>query len=195
LNPALRHRLGRIQHRLQSFYDLEAAPHVADFVRDAGTTGREAVLVRENHDGVEVAVVLPRAAWSRERVADDVMLQIVEGVSHFVYLAERARTELPTTRLELELQAEVDKFVLLSHSQASGADPSRHRAVHARLLRTPQYLDEAHTEAGKRYRLANDLSARLCAGPLRRKNPGETRRLLRRFYRSGQADKIRLALG
>jgi hypothetical protein len=193
LNPALRRRLERIQHRLQSFYGLEAAPHVADFVRDAGAAGRETVLVRENDDGVEVAVVLPRAAWSREHVADDVMLQIVEGVSHFVYLAERARTELPTTRLELELQAEVDKFVLLSSGRA--ADPWRHRAVHARLFRTPRYLHEAHTEAGKRYRLANDLAARLCAGPLRRSTPGETRRLLRRFYRSGQADKIRLALG
>ncbi|MCH7929016.1 MAG: ATP-binding protein [Proteobacteria bacterium] len=39
------------------------------------------------------------------------MMHSVEGVSHFVLVAERARRELPVTQLELELQAEIDKFL------------------------------------------------------------------------------------
>ncbi len=36
-------------------------------------------------------------------------------------MVERARRELPATQLELELQAEVDKYVLLAHGSALAA--------------------------------------------------------------------------
>jgi hypothetical protein len=54
-------------------------------------------------------------------------------------------------------------------------------------------LHPAHTEAGQRYRLAHGLAARFVARLVELRAPSYMRRALRRFYRSGQADKIRLA--
>jgi hypothetical protein len=52
-------------------------------------------------------------------------------------------------------------------------------------------LHEAGTELGDRYRTANDLAARFVRRLLRC-GPEATHAALRRFYRAGQADKIRL---
>ena len=61
------------------------------------------------------------------------MCQLIEGVSHFVYVADRARRKLPATQLELELQAEIDKYVLLV-LQRERFDTLVARAFHARLF-------------------------------------------------------------
>jgi hypothetical protein len=153
----------------------------------AGVSEREALLLRESEGELEMALVVPGAAANE----NDDWLQLAEGVSHFVYVATRARQELPATHLELELQAEVDKFVLLVLEQLPF-----HRGdafeVHARLYERVRYLHEAGTELGDRYRTANDLAARFVRR-LMGCGPASTHRALRRFYRAGQAEKIRLA--
>ena len=69
--------------------------------------------MRESDDGaIEMALRCPGSAGRRRLARDadlDPLCQIIEGVSHFVYLAERARVDREATQLELELQAEVDK--------------------------------------------------------------------------------------
>jgi hypothetical protein len=163
-------------------------------VREVDDDGRETLLVREEDDAVELALLLPRRLLSAESPAGDVdgLLQALEGVSHFVYLIERVRTNLPTTRLELELQAEVDKFVFLALAEGE-LDASARDQVCATLFEHVRYLHAVDTEEGQRYRLANELAARFT----RRLDPaagaGELRQRLRRFYRAGQAEKIHLA--
>lgn len=180
--------LGNIQRRLENYYGLERTPDVAAFAEAAPEGEREQLLVREADDAVELALIVPNTAPLAG--ANDVWLQLVEGVSHFVYVVERVRTGLPTTQLELELQAEVDKFVLLGLEP--GGDRESARRLHEHLYENGRFLDPLGTEAGERYRLANDLAARLGARLLRRK-AAEARALLRRFYRAGQTDKIALA--
>jgi hypothetical protein len=94
--------------------------------------------------------------------------------------------------LELELQAEVDKFVFLAFDDEV---PSLHRAegICHSLFRKVRYLHAAGTEAGERYRLANDLAARVSRRLFGLRARAEARRWLIRFYRSGQTEKIRLA--
>ena len=184
-----RSALRRIQGRIERYYALESAPDVARFA-SAGTAGeREVLLVRDDGHAVEMALRVPGAA--PEAGANDVWLQLLEGVSHFVYLAERVRTGLPATKLELELQAEVDKFVLL----AFDADDERRPDVlelHRNIFEQATFLDPPGTEAGERYRLANQLAARFSAR-LSGRAESEVKTLLRRFYRAGQAEKIVLA--
>ena len=189
--PAL---LAWLQQRIAAYYALDEVPDVRDFVRTVDDAEREALLVRQSDDAVEIALLLPeRVLAGAERAVDpDAVLQAVEGVSHFVFLAERVRTGLPTTRLELELQAEVDKYVLL----ALAGDPTGHRErleLRRSLFESVRYLHDESTEEGVRYRLANDLAARY----VRRFHPeaphGEVRAELCRFYRAGQSDKIRMA--
>jgi hypothetical protein len=176
-----------IQRRLERFYGLESAPDVLDFVRIGDAGSRETLLLRESDGELEVALILPPA---RSAKTDDLWFQLVEGVSHFVYIAERARTGLPATRLELELQAEVDKFVLLTLRRAPAVSSG---TVLERLYQSVSFLHPPGSEAGDRYRLANDLAARFVARLLARGAWSRVERELRRFYRSGQAEKIRLA--
>lgn len=181
---------GEVQRRLERVYGLSDLPPVDDFARPADEGDREVVLVREDDDGVSLAVVLPAAGLAPpdQGVPLDTLCQVVEGVSHFVCLAERIRCDAQTTQLELELQAEVDKFVLL----ALGSEGTVHRRrMHARLYEDVSFLHHEGTVEGERYRIANDLAARFCARLLA--DTRDVHERLRRFFRAGQADKIRLA--
>jgi hypothetical protein len=201
--------LRKLQLRIEHFYALEEAPNILEFVRLSHDEPREKVLLRESGDELEVLVILPARLQnpSASPYDPDTWLQLVEAVSHFVYIAERARTGLPTTQLELELQAEVDKFVVSAVSTRRFGR-SRARALHGELYENVRYLHPANSEAGARYRLANDLAARFTARLFGTARLGrsqgargasaqdqiEARQgVLRRFYRSGQTDKIRLA--
>ncbi len=186
----------RIQSRLCRCYGIEDAPAVDGFIEPADGE-RETLFVRDGGGELEVLLRLPRAALDGSRVPSfDELCQVIEGVSHFLYLAERARRELPATQLELELQAEVDKYVLLAHG-AAGFHPARAARVRARLFDRVLYLHTADTETGARYRMANDLAARFARqlqGIFTRHRRFEPMRAaLRRFYGAGQAEKIGLA--
>jgi hypothetical protein len=179
--------LRRLQRRLERFYQLEETPDVRAFVRESSDAGeREALLLRESEGELEMALVVPAEAANDH----DGWLQLAEGVSHFVYVANRARQQLPATQLELELQAEVDKFVLLVLDR-SPYDRDEAFEVHSRLYERVRFLHAAGTELGDRYRTANDLAARYVRRLLRYGHHA-TQAALRRFYRAGQAEKIRL---
>lgn len=210
----------RIQQHLARTYALDDAPAVDDFIRPTDGGAREALLIRDADGDIEVALHLPRRAISRGGAGTfDEICQIVEGVSHFLYVAERARRELPATQLELELQAEVDKYVLLVHGdlaeevelpgpplgRRSGAalpgprrfEPERAARIRAHLFERVTFMDPPGTETGDRYRIANDLAARF-AGRLedefaRHGRHAELIAALRRFYAAGQTEKIALA--
>ena len=81
----------------------------------------------------------PFAALTHENLAD--YLTAAEGVSHFVYVAWNAGHDKPVTLLELELQAEVDKYVLgawLLREQIAGRFPRElHRALFERARVDP----------------------------------------------------------
>ena len=207
-----RHAVRDVQCRLERIYALEIGPNIVDFLRIGEAHSREALLLREVDDALEMALVLPpQAAAPPQRTpvrdaahyhATDEFLQLVEGVSHFVYVAERARTGLPATQLELELQAEVDKFVVLSLGQAPITATSKRavmldsasgRRLHDMLYDGFRFLHAAGTEAGERYRLANQLAARFTARLVATREPTSIEQALRRFYRAGQTEKIRLA--
>jgi hypothetical protein len=186
--------LRSVQRRLEHFYALEAAPDISDFVRISHDAVREQVLVRQQGEELELAVVLPPAVEQIASASDasDLWLQLVEAASHFVYLAERARTGLPTTQLELELQAEVDKFVIIALA-AHPLHGEQARRLHGDLYERVRFIDAEDTEAGERYRLANQLAARFVARSVLKRGIQSHRNVLCRFYRSGQAEKIRLA--
>lgn len=180
--------LRRVQRRLERYYGLETTPNVVPFTSLAQNGEREVLYVREVGDDVEMALRVPLRETSRGAALCDAYLQLCEGVSHFVYLAERVRVGLPATQLELELQAEVDKFVLLAFG-SDGESTTGARGLHQRLYGNVTYLHAPGTEQGERYRLANELAARL-ASKLLERDATEARALLRRFYRAGQRGKI-----
>ncbi len=181
---ALRRAASDVQARLASYYQLEPGVPVADYVLPSAPGSREALLVRQADDHLELRLLLPKDISLGPEPTDG-FLQLVEGVSHFMLVVERARRGLPTTQLELELQAEVDKFALLGGELPQSAG----RHMHQRLYEQVSFLHHASSEQGARYRLANGLAARFVHRLLSRR-PALKRRALQRFHGAGQAEKL-----
>jgi len=187
--------LQRVQRRLMRFYGLDELPSVEAFARTSHEVERERLLVRESEGSIELALELPRTAAAPTTL--DALCQLLEGVSHFVLLAERARRQLPTTQLELELQAEVDKYVLLALGAETPLARTDRDTLREVLFEDASFVDPEGTETGDRYRLANCLAMRfihrLERDYLRRERHAELRARLRHFYCVGQTAKIALA--
>jgi hypothetical protein len=190
-----------VQHALERLYQLDRVADVDDFLEEAPEGDREALLVREAPDGtIEMSLRVPRLGKKTIDLARDADLdplcQIIEGVSHFVYLADRARVDREATQLELELQAEVDKFVVLA-AWLGTPDLRASATLRRRLYEDVAFTHDDSTECGQRYRVANARAhafiRRLEREYLESRRWGDMRVALRRFYRMGQAGKLRLA--
>ena len=119
--------------------------------------------------------------------------QAVEGVSHFLYLAWRAGFERELTQFELELQAEIDKFIgLVALNQ--DADCSSGADLCSWLFDRVSFESGLDNEDRERYEVANFYAGHYCRQLNRRyltaqDGVGLTREL-RRFYRQGQHGKL-----
>ncbi|HEY0193427.1 MAG TPA: hypothetical protein VGC42_20060, partial [Kofleriaceae bacterium] len=124
-------------------------------------------------------------------------LLVVEGVSHFIYAVCCARAERPVSQLELELQAEVDKYVTCL--LVTSPSPDHSAALRRRLFGDATYEADLDLDEADRYRAANDNAQRYTGwlehafvGP--RRIP-EMLAELRRFYRLGLAAKLATIAG
>ena len=183
----------RVQAALARLYELEPSEDVRDFIEPASAGERETLLLRECGEGVELSLRLAPLA-GESSVDLDGVCQLIEGVSHFVYIAERAKAGRPTTQLELEIQAEVDKYVVLA-AAISRLDVRTSERLRDRLYERVSYVNHAGSECGDRYRMANAVAQRftrrLERDYLARRRIVEMREALRVFFRMGQQDKLR----
>jgi hypothetical protein len=182
-----------VQKALENIYRIERVVDVRDFLHNPVAGERESLLLRENTDGVlEVGVRLPGLEG---HAGLDTLCQFIEGVSHFVYVVERARMCRSTTQLELELQAEVDKWVVLAASLGT-LDVCSSARLRARLYEQVTFAHQGDSELGHRYRVANDAAnhfvRRLERDYLRPSRFKDMQAYLGRFFRLGQEDKLRL---
>ena len=192
----------RIQRGLERLYQLDRGADLDAFVTGAEDGERETLFVRESDEGLELLLRVPRLHGSANAVVDvegaglDPLCQIIEGVSHFVYVADRASRGRETTQLEMELQAEVDKYVVIA-SALRDFDEHTSRRLRERLYEAVSYLHDEDTVEGERYRLANASArrfvARLERDYIARARYGELQGALRRFFHMGQGEKLRAA--
>ena len=186
---------GRVQAGLERLYHLDRAAAVDDFVVGADEGERETLFVREAEDGaLEMLLRMPRLGEGGGDL--DAICQIIEGVSHFVYVAERAARQRETTQLELELQAEVDKWVVLAAS-VPDFDERASRRLREQLFEHASFVHDEESERGERYRVASLCARRFVARLERdfvaRARFGDMQRELRRFFHLGQGEKLRAA--
>jgi hypothetical protein len=123
---------------------------------------------------------------------------LAEGVSHFTFLAWSAAQDRPVSPLELELQAEVDKFVLAA--LAARAQRPNHALLPLHHLQfEAATLDPALSgDERERYVTASRYAKDYCrelAGCLADARHDELRTELRRFYRMSRNDKLHRIAG
>jgi hypothetical protein len=202
--------LGRVQLGLEALYRVDTGVDVEDFLvgtelRDALVAGRkprEQLLVCGDEEEMSLALFIdPRVLANlaahdpARRLGDhnfgDFMLA-VEGVSHFIYAIWCARADRRVSQLELELQAEIDKYItclLVTEPETRVSSELR-----TRLFVEPEYEADLDHDEHARYRAANDNAHRYAAWLeetfVERRRIPEMLAELRRFYRLGLAAKL-----
>ncbi|MDX2019422.1 MAG: hypothetical protein SF187_04220 [Deltaproteobacteria bacterium] len=203
--------LGRLQRGLESLYRVQTNLDVQAFVVDeaararalAGSSGshgtarrpREQLLIEESNDELKMALFVDAQALNnlqRHDPAQGLVPQnfndfclAVEGVSHFIYVAVCAAGERSVSALELELQAEVDKFVtclLMANDHHQNAP-----RVRSLLFDEPHFANDLSAEEHDRYvtahRAANAYAHALHKRYLVHEKTTDMLAELRGFYR------------
>jgi len=213
--------LRELQKRLAGLYDAPADHDVYDFlITDAAHAAAlqgaaatpatdEQLLVVEEEDGVGISLYVDRTVM--ERLAERCPLRslsednladyctALEGVSHFHYFVWSAGRERHVSLLELELQAEVVKYVgalQLMLQQRDGRFPAE---LFERLFDRTTFHPHLPAHERTRYEEAHRFAARFCRRleerflRRRRARPEALIGELRTFYRLGRHAKLRHA--
>lgn len=209
--------LSRLQHELAAFYEAPVSYDVYDFlITDArladalapaaAASNQERLLVNEDAEDCRMSLYIDDEILSHldrddplESLHDGNLAEFLvalEGVSHFQYLSWNAARDHAVTPFELELQAEVDKYVasaqLIERQRGAGVP----RELHEVLFEAVSYRPELSRDLREVYVAANRYAARFCRA-LRLRHPGHHGdsgylNALRRFYRLPRDGKLKV---
>jgi hypothetical protein len=209
--------LKQLQDFIGDIYDVSITHDVYDFLvtdrrhlpaaaRTSGPTDEELIVAQPENGEMAMSLYLDPELLQRldradpmERLHDGNVQDYwtaLEGVSHFVYLAWNAGHDKPVSLLELEMQAEVDKYVG-SYWLMRRQFPDRFPAELLRLLFERTRIDP-RLAAGREdlYREASRYAEKFCRRleqSLRGARGGSQAEVLtelRRFYRLTNARKV-----
>jgi len=198
--------LRRLQQGLEEMYRVDTGADVGDFMigddaRDLVSPvrrPREQLLVLEDNGELFIdprALANLAAHDPSRRLGDHNLgdfLLAIEGVSHFIYAVCCARAERPVSQLELELQAEVDKYVTCL--LVTAPERAMSEALRDRLFGEALYDSDLDRDERDRYTAANDNALRYATYLekqfVARHRITEMLAELRRFYRLGLAAKL-----
>jgi hypothetical protein len=214
IEPTERTTLDSILHHIDRVYVLDLNVDIRDFLvtretcaRLGADPSRGSVLVKDvGSEEVELGLYIDEEDLERLTEVDlasspmsdssfELLLLAIEEVSHFAYLAFSASRERRVTELELELQAEVDKFVtfaLLHASRNGGRVP---KDLLDRMFSDFTLRPNLDSERRERYTAASSLASRYCSGVVqsaleRDRGLAPVLAELRSFYRLSQRGKI-----
>jgi hypothetical protein len=189
--------LGILQRELERLYRLSPFPPIERFLISAEELRlrlpkeeepRPQLLLKESEGTLSLAVHLgPQELDPRDLQG---FLGAAEEISHFLYLGWKARNERPVSLLDLEVQGEIDKFLLTAlHLEGD-------RSLLGRWFDRARFHDDVTGEALDRYRRAHRFGERflrsLGGGIFRRGLPPRILRTLRAFYRWSSPRRLAL---
>lgn len=208
--------LERLEALLTGIYDLDTGCRVEDFLvtdRQAlpgecrAAPGDEQLYVGTAGDELCMSLYLDPALLDRlerndpsdgldaDNLAD--CWTALEGVSHFLCVAHNAGHDRPVSRLTLELQAEIDKYVA-SFTLLRRHEPRRFPAeLHTILFRRTRVDTALAAGHESLYHRASRQASRFCARleprlrALCRREDNAWLAYLRRFYRLSDCGKLR----
>jgi len=206
--------LSTIQQNLESIYEISVPQNIHDFLitdkrlaeiltnKSIEEDSLEQLLVSTCDDCLDISLYLdcdlvkrignsyPSHHSDKNDLHD--FWVALEGVSHFLYLVWNATYDRPVSRLELELQAEVDKFVSTTAVIGLEKDKAFMQEIWSLLFSQPKFKEKLEKDNLQRYQKANAYASQYCLNLMGMKNQ-TTKSLhneLRRFYRLNQHAKI-----
>lgn len=202
-----------VQQALQERYDLQVDYQVEHFIsHDSALVERltgqsiasqEMLLVHENQGDLDITLFLDPALM--ETLLEQARHQdnsesfsnhciLLEGISHFVYLVWNAQFGRQVKPVEMELQAEVDKFVFNALDNTDIGVDTHFKRLRNRLFKNVNYTHAPGTELYRRYCTANRYAQQYCSWLARRyemtANDIDLNAELARFYRMGASAKF-----
>jgi hypothetical protein len=216
LDAASQQLLSWFQSTLQSTYEVDVPEAVHEFVftdqniaevlrrASSSHSAKEVVYLSSDGHSLDLSVFLTESLFDELKIDDPTdrlhpgnlasFCTVIEGISHFLCLVWNARRDRQISLLELELQAEIDKFVVCAarYFDQDGAVPD---SLHVDLFERFSLASELGQAARERYETANQYAARYCrqlqtafgGSPAHPALPNE----LRRFYRLSREEKLR----
>jgi len=206
--------LSEIQNNLEDIYEVSISHNILDFLitdkKLAGVLSNtpitndvlEQLLLATDEEYLNISLYLDSDLVSRlgkdylsehtdKKYLHDFWVAL-EGVSHFLYLAWNASHDRPVSQLELELQAEVDKFVSATTAISSARDTTDMQKIWSMLFSTPKFRANIEHEHLLRYQKANAYASQYCKNLvcMRKKSNIAMQNELRKFYRLNQQQKI-----
>jgi hypothetical protein len=196
-----------IDHRLDVYDFLVTDPALLSQWEETATprSTEEKLLIQEHENELAMLLFLdsellerlfnedPRDYLGRRNLAD--FCTVLEGISHFNYVAWNASADKSVTLMELEMQAEVDKYICaraILHQQQVENGLSESLLKH--LFENPAFDTDLSAEERMRYRDASTLAGRYCRSLEKRfsdeRLDPEMMDDLRIFYRLPQPDKV-----
>jgi len=162
------------------------------------------LLVRESSSGLRACIYYPDAMIQRLEAKPpqhgidednvEAFAVLVEELDHFLVAAERAHAGRGVSLLELELQANVSKDLVLSRfltGRGRRLNPARRAWLRQQLFHERNYND-ADPEVRTRYEEASRLALRFL-GTIAGISSRERIDRLRRFHRAPLAEKLTLS--
>lgn len=208
-----------LQNLLAQINDAPTPYRIADFLigdakhcsallgRDLVASEDEQVLIQETEVGAELGVYIDECVTARlvnhnpmQQLCDANLADFctaIEGISHFQYLVWCLEHARQVSLLELELQAEVDKYAVATWLVLHQGNGRFHPGLHQRMFSQVAYLPGLQHDASRRYLEANRCAARFCRRIDERflscRQPRVERWLgeLRRLFRSSHHEKVR----
>ena len=206
--------LSKIQNNLEVIYEVYVPHKIHDFLITDKNLAKilsndsldedalEQLLVRSGEDCLDVSLYLDSSLIKRlgnsypSQPANLNALHdfwvALEGVSHFLYLVWNASFDRPVSQLELELQAEVDKFVSATTAPGLEKKDAFMQEVWSLLFAKPKFKDKLEKNELIRYQKANAYASQYCLNLMEMQNQttSSLHNELRRFYRLNQRAKI-----
>ena len=206
--------LATLQQQLSDIYQAGTGHDVRDYLVTDPTLARcigqeamlsdsrETLLMAEDEDGLALSLFLDNDLIERLESADPLsrlrahqledLWLVLEGISHFNCVVWRAARDRSVSLLELELQAEIDKFVATTLLAMAQGRQNLMKRLHGWLFDDVRFRQDLDDEQAARYRAANDYAARFCHSLRERliRNDDAVLPELRRFFRLPMTDKV-----
>ena len=188
--------------------DYVVPPEIKDSISGALDSVPEQLFIAEIDDSMELALYIdPKIIEALQYDHPQSRLHngnlenfciALEGVSHFIKVVWSAQCGREVSALELEIQAEVDKFIGAWGLLEQQGMPREHaaRALNRLLFERYDVRDEVPAAEAERYYIASKVARRFCEQLVQRypRDVSHHRVLrdARNFYRSGLQSMMRM---